>query len=93
VEFHATIWKLLLGSFVVLALIVLAVFIALGHVEEKTSFGLSMLIPIVGKFVLDFSEWAFRGHTLRDEMLLGSAKDATPTESGAATPAAPPPSS
>ena len=53
-------WKLLLGSLIVVAMAILAGFIALGRVEEKTSYGLAPVLTILGKFVLDFSEWAFR---------------------------------
>jgi hypothetical protein len=34
--------------------------IALGHVEEKTSYGLVPVVTILAKVALDFSEWAFR---------------------------------
>jgi hypothetical protein len=51
--------KLILGTIVLMALIVLACTIALGHVEEKTSFGLTGIIAILGKVVLDFSQWAY----------------------------------
>jgi len=37
----------------------LAAFIALGHVEEHSSFGLGTMLAFLGKFTCDFSEWAF----------------------------------
>lgn len=53
-------WRLSLGTLVIICLIVLAGCIAVGRVEEKTSFGLSPILMMLGKFTLDFSEWAFR---------------------------------
>ncbi len=56
-------WKLVLGSLVLAGLIVLAVAVAMGKVEEKTSYGLVPILSLLGKVVLDFSEWAFRVRT------------------------------
>ena len=53
-------YKFALGALLVLGLMVLAVEVALGHVEEKTSYGLVPILGILGKMALDFSEWAFR---------------------------------
>ncbi len=52
-------YRLILGGLIVTGLLVLAAFIALGHVEEKTSFGLTGIMAILGKVTLDFSAWAF----------------------------------
>jgi hypothetical protein len=54
-------YKLILGSILLIGLIVLASALAFGKVEEKTSYGLTPLLAIIGKVTLDFSEWAFRG--------------------------------
>jgi len=54
-------YKFLVGYTVVLGLLLLGVAVALGKVEEKTSYGLVPILGIVGKIALDFSEWAFRG--------------------------------
>jgi hypothetical protein len=51
--------RVIVGGVVLMALVVLASMIALGHVEEKNSYGLSAIIAILGKFGLDFSEWCF----------------------------------
>jgi O-antigen ligase len=53
-------YRFILGSLIVGTLVVLAVAIALGHVEEKTSYGLVPVVTILAKVALDFSEWAFR---------------------------------
>jgi len=52
-------WEILLGSLIVYSMVGLAAFIALGHVEEHTSFGLGTMLAFLGKFTCDFSEWAF----------------------------------
>jgi hypothetical protein len=64
----AVIWKLFLGSMVILAMVGLALSIALGQVHENSSYGLIPVMSIIGKFVLDFSEWAFRGSRMSDEL-------------------------
>lgn len=48
-------YRFILGAIMVFSILALAGAIALGHVEEKTSFGLGAV-----KLALDFSEWAFR---------------------------------
>jgi len=53
-------YRFILGSVIVLALLLLAIAIALGKVEEKTSYGLVPVVTILAKVALDFSEWAFR---------------------------------
>ncbi len=53
-------YRFALGACVVIGLVILAIFIALGHVEEKSSYGLTAIIAIIAKVVLDFSAWAFR---------------------------------
>ncbi len=54
-------YKVILGCVLVLGVMALGCAIALGQVEEKTSFGLSPILIMLGKVVLDFSEWMFRG--------------------------------
>ncbi len=54
-------YRFAIGSTIVVALLVLASAIALGHVEEKSSFGLTAVLAIIGKLALDFSQWAFPG--------------------------------
>jgi hypothetical protein len=53
-------YRLIIGFIVLLGLVALAVAVALGHVEEKSSFGLTAILAILAKVALDFSEWAFR---------------------------------
>ncbi len=53
-------FRLILGSLILIGLISLAAAIALGHVEEKTSFGLTPIMAVMAKVTLDFSQWAFR---------------------------------
>lgn len=53
-------YRFILGAVIICTLLVLAAAIALGHVEEKSSFGLTAVLAIIGKIALDFSEWAFR---------------------------------
>ena len=50
-----------------LGLLVLAGLIALGKVEEKSSFGLTAITAILAKVALDFSERAFRPRRKDDE--------------------------
>jgi len=67
-ELKAVIWKLSLGSLIILSLVILAAAIAIGKVQENTSYGLIPVLTIVGKFCLDFSEWCFRGGRMHDEL-------------------------
>ncbi len=53
-------YRFLLGTLLLAGLMAVAVAVALGKVEEKTSYGLSPLLLIFSKVALDFSEWAFR---------------------------------
>ena len=53
-------YRFILGATIVGALLLLAIAIALGRVEEKTSYGLVPVVTILAKVALDFSEWAFR---------------------------------
>jgi len=53
-------YKFALGALIVVGLMALATAVALGKVEEKTSYGLVPILGILGKMALDFSEWAFR---------------------------------
>ena len=52
--------RIAIGAVALVGVIVLAYSIAHGQVEEKTSFGLSALFTIVGKVILDFSEWLYK---------------------------------
>ncbi len=60
-------YRFILGAIIVGALVALAAAIALGHVEEKTSYGLVPVVTILAKVALDFSEWAFRTSKKEDE--------------------------
>jgi hypothetical protein len=60
-------YRFAIGSTIVVALLILATAIALGHVEEKSSFGLTAVMAIIGKLALDFSEWAFRPKAKEDQ--------------------------
>lgn len=60
-------YRFILGAVIVVGLMALAGAIALGHVEEKTSFGLTGIMAILGKVALDFSEYAFRSRSKDDE--------------------------
>ncbi len=53
-------YRFILGTIIVLSLMALAVAIALGMVEEKTSYGLMPILLTFGKIALDFSEYMFR---------------------------------
>jgi hypothetical protein len=52
-------WKLLFGFSLLTLLAVIACLIALGHVEEKTSFGLVQVLTILGVLGGGFANWAF----------------------------------
>jgi uncharacterized membrane protein len=54
--------RFILGSFLIVGLMTLAVCIALGKVEEKTSFGLMAIFAILSPVVRDFSTWVFGAH-------------------------------
>jgi hypothetical protein len=60
-------FRFMIGAVVLGALSVLATAVALGKVEEKTSFGLTAILAILGKVALDFSEWAFRRKSPPDD--------------------------
>ena len=60
-------YRFILGSLIVGSLLVLAIAIALGKVEEKTSYGLVPVMTVIAKVALDFSEWAFRGGSDKDK--------------------------
>lgn len=51
--------RLLYGLVIVIVLAVLAGVIALGHVEEKTSFGLMPIITALSALAGAFGQWAF----------------------------------
>ena len=52
-------YKWILGCVIVVGLMTLGAAIALGHVEEKSSYGLQGILAILAKIALDFSQWAF----------------------------------
>ncbi len=54
-------YRFILGSLIVIALVVLAIAVALGKVEERTSYGLVPILTILAKVALDFSDWMYRG--------------------------------
>ena len=60
-------YRFIVGSVIVLGLMVLALAIALGHVEEKTSYGLTAIMAILAKIALDFSAWAYDARRREDE--------------------------
>ncbi len=60
-------WKLIIGGCLTLGLLALAAAIALGHVEEKSSFGLTGVFAILGKVELDFAQWCFLGNKHTDQ--------------------------
>jgi hypothetical protein len=51
--------KMMFGFCILLVLTVLAAVIALGHVEEKTSFGLSFVLGALSSLNGAFANWAF----------------------------------
>lgn len=51
--------KMFFGFSVLLVLATLAVVISLGHVEEKTSFGLSFVLGALSSLSGAFGNWAF----------------------------------
>jgi hypothetical protein len=51
--------KMLFGFSVLLVLAILATIISLGHVEEKTSFGLSFVLGALSSLSGAFGNWAF----------------------------------
>jgi hypothetical protein len=55
-------YRFLLGFCLVVGEIILAGLIALGKVDEKSSFGLTAIFAILAKVTLDFSAWAFSKH-------------------------------
>lgn len=52
-------FRMIYGFCLMLAVVVLAVLVALGRVEEKTSFGLGVLFMILKDMGADFGKWAF----------------------------------
>ena len=50
------------GGLITLALIVLIVVIGLGHVEEKTSYGLMPLTVALSNMAVLYGQWAWRGN-------------------------------
>lgn len=51
--------KMFFGFSVLLVLAILAVVISIGHVEEKTSFGLSFVLGALSSLSGAFGNWAF----------------------------------
>lgn len=60
-------YRFILGSIILLGLLALGTAVALGKVEERSSYGLVPILGILGKVALDFSEWAFRGSSKERE--------------------------
>ena len=52
-------WRMVFGIGLVSVLAALAVIIALGHVEEKTSFGLMPVVVALTSIGTTFANWAF----------------------------------
>jgi hypothetical protein len=52
-------YRMILGALLIIGLMALATAIALGNVQEKSSYGLMAITAILGKIALDFSQWAF----------------------------------
>jgi cadmium resistance protein CadD (predicted permease) len=57
---------MLLGLLLMVSLVVLAAFFGLGHVEEKTSFGLLPILGCICGLAGAFGNWAF-GNSGRDD--------------------------
>jgi len=51
--------RMIFGFCLLLLLAVLAMIIALGHVEEKTSFGLPFILGALVSLSSGFAQWAF----------------------------------
>lgn len=51
--------RMIFGFCLLLLLTVLAMVIALGHVEERTSFGLQQILGALGVLCGGFAQWAF----------------------------------
>lgn len=54
-------WKMIFGSVLLMALVLLAAAIALGKVTEQESFGLVQILTILGILGAKFADWAFGG--------------------------------
>lgn len=52
-------WKMLIGFIALVSLVGLVVVLGLGHVEEKTSYGLMPIVVALAGFLGGFSTWAF----------------------------------
>jgi hypothetical protein len=72
-------YRFILGAIIMLGLMALAVAVAMGKVEEHSSYGLIPILGILGKVALDFSEWCFRQSAHRSD-------EETKPESGADVP-------
>lgn len=54
-------FKIIFGCLLLFSLAALAAIIGLGHVEEKTSFGLANIITGLLILTGQFAQWAFKG--------------------------------
>jgi len=52
-------WKMVFGFLLLFLLCALAAVLAIGHVEEKTSFGLQSVITAIALIAGQFAQWAF----------------------------------
>jgi hypothetical protein len=52
-------WKMIIGTVALISLVALVMVLGLGHVEEKTSFGLMPIVTALAGFLGGFSTWAF----------------------------------
>jgi hypothetical protein len=53
-------YRMIIGGMIVIGTLALATAIALGNVQEKSSFGLGVLLVGVVKMAENFTGWAFR---------------------------------
>jgi hypothetical protein len=84
-------YRFLVGIVIVVGLVILAAAIALGKVQEATSFGLTGIIAVIGKLALDFSAWAFRMDKNADDSPPPSPQKALPLSSSPKSPIPPAP--
>lgn len=64
--------KMLFGIIALLMLCALAALLGLGHVEEKTSYGLHDIITILAVLSGNFAQWAFG--TVKDRLSTGTGE-------------------
>jgi hypothetical protein len=82
-------WKITLGASIILSLVILGALIAMGKVQEASSFGLTPILGFLGKFAVDFSGWAFQQPGATPALAPGpAAPPATPETAPPPTPQA-----